>query len=164
MGCVTCKSCLKAGYRHPLFIKCVTTQDLLVILLRYSIETQIDLRPFMTRTEIVDVCKGHGIILEVHSFFWSRGTYRRDTHALVGVGCHCAKDAFRSPIDCRSREEVQERTCPHFSPIFVAEGVPFADVYTLTPFHDGVLCVGLCSTRETRRPCPNRLEFGRVRV
>lgn len=34
----------------------------------------------MTRTETVEFCRRHGIVLEVHSLSMQRGDYDHDTH------------------------------------------------------------------------------------
>jgi diketogulonate reductase-like aldo/keto reductase len=56
-----------SGQPPPAVHQVCTTQSLFGIALLYNILPQIDLHPFMTRTEIVKFCRGHGIVLEVHS-------------------------------------------------------------------------------------------------
>ena len=56
-----------SGQPLPAVHQVCTIQSLLGIPLLYNILPQIDLHPFMTRTEIVKFCWGHGIVLEVHS-------------------------------------------------------------------------------------------------
>lgn len=71
--------------------------------------------------------RNRSIILEVYTSFQHRGGYRGNKHA--GVVSTRMDDTLQAPIHCWSCEEVQERSGPSFSSLFIAEGVA---VYPLT--------------------------------
>lgn len=75
----------------------------------------------MIRTEIVEFCRSHGIVLEVHPSSSEHGVYDPDSY--IGVGCACAGDAIRSPLDRWPCKEVREKSSPHFPPVFITEGM-----------------------------------------
>jgi hypothetical protein len=98
--CITCKGCLvadgRAGYRYTQCIMCHENKTH-----RNTISNSDRLHLFMTRTEIVEFWRCHGIVV-VRSLFWSRGNFYPDTRRgglLLQGGC--VSIIYRSSVSQR---------------------------------------------------------------
>lgn len=101
----------------------------------------------MTRTEIVNYSKQHGMVLEVSTYF---GVTIRFSLSLpcTGLGFFGQRNANEASIDHQFGQEIQQSTSSHILALFHPEGKLITPVRLSKESPLIFLVVGICATRQ----------------
>lgn len=116
----------------------------------------------MTRTEIVEYSKQHGMVLEVRTYF---GITMRSFFSLMctGLGFFGQRNAHEASVHRQSGQKIQQSTGSHILTLFHPEGKFITPVRRSKESPFIFLVLGICATRQVQFERAYHFEYRDIR-